>query len=121
MESSHCKELLTSVAHDRPPKLLHQVRAHMCRHGFAKRTEEAYVGWIRRFILANGKRHPRDMGEREIESVLTDLAVRGRVAPSTRTQASSALLFLYRECSAWNCRGWRTSAAPSGPGAYWWH
>lgn len=80
-----------------PPKLLDQVRARMRRLGLAKRTEEAYVGWIRRFILANGKRHPRDMGEREIESFLTDLAVRGRVTASTQTQALSALLFLYRE------------------------
>ena len=32
----------------------------------ARRTEEAYVGWIRRFILANGKRHPRDLGKREV-------------------------------------------------------
>jgi hypothetical protein len=26
------------------------------------RTEEAYVGWIRRFILFHGKRHPDAMG-----------------------------------------------------------
>ncbi len=63
----------------------------------AKRTEEAYVGWIRRFILAQGKRHPDQMGAREVEQFLTLLAVRGNVSPSTQNQALAALLFLYRE------------------------
>jgi hypothetical protein len=49
----------------------------------ARRSEEAYVGWIRRFILANGKRHPADMGAAEIERFLTSLAVRGKVSAST--------------------------------------
>jgi integron integrase len=61
------------------------------------RTEEAYVGWARRFILANGKRHPREMGSREVEAFLTRLATQGRVAASTQNQALSALLFLYRQ------------------------
>jgi integron integrase len=61
------------------------------------RTEEAYVGWARRFILANGKRHPRTMGAREVEAFLTHLANAGHVAVSTQNQALSALLFLYRE------------------------
>ncbi|HEX7341597.1 MAG TPA: integron integrase [Rhodanobacteraceae bacterium] len=60
------------------------------------RTERAYVGWIRRFILANGKRHPRDMGGREVEVFLTGLATQGQVAASTQNQALAALLFLYR-------------------------
>ena len=63
----------------------------------ARRTEEAYVGWIRRFILANGKRHPNEMGAHEVEAFLTYLATQGRVAASTQNQALSALLFLYRE------------------------
>jgi integron integrase len=61
------------------------------------RTEEAYLGWIRRFILANGKRHPREMGATEVERFLTGLAVEGQVAASTQNQALSALLFLYRQ------------------------
>jgi integron integrase len=63
----------------------------------ARRTEEAYVGWIRRFILANGKRHPGAMGAAEIERFLTGLAVAGGVSASTQNQALSALLFLYKE------------------------
>lgn len=80
-----------------PPKLLDQVRYRIRRLGLAKRTEYAYVGWIRRFILANNKRHPAELGKREIEAFLTRIAVRDRVAPSTQNQALSALLFLYKE------------------------
>ena len=91
LESSHRESGGT------PPRLLDQVRMRIRRLGLARRTEDAYVGWIRRFILANGKRHPRDMGEREVESFLSLLATRGQVAASTQNQALSALLFLYRE------------------------
>lgn len=62
-----------------------------------KRTEQACVGWIRRFILAHGKRHPREMGEREVESFLTLRATRYTVSASTQSQALAALLFLYSE------------------------
>jgi integron integrase len=79
------------------PRLLDQVRAKLRRLGLARRTEEAYVGWIRRFVLANGKRHPVAMGALEVEAFLTGLAMHGHVAPATQNQALSALLFLYRE------------------------
>jgi integron integrase len=81
----------------RPPRLLEPVRARIRRLGMSIRTEQAYAGWIRRFILANGKRHPREMGAREVEAFLTRLATHGHVAASTQNQALSALLFLYRE------------------------
>jgi len=55
------------------------------------------VGWVRRFILANDKRHPRELGARQVESFLTHLATRAHVSASTQNQALSALLFLYRE------------------------
>ena len=64
---------------------------------YSIRTESAYIGWIVRFIRANGRRHPRDLGGREVEAFLSTLAVRGKVAASTQNQALSALLFLYRE------------------------
>ena len=69
----------------------------MRRLGMSLRTEEAYVGWVRRFILATDKKHPGELGALHVESFLTHLATRGRVAPSTQNQALSALLFLYRE------------------------
>jgi integron integrase len=73
------------------------MRARMRRLGLSIRTEEAYVGWVRRFILANGKQHPRELGAREVEAFLTHLAMREHVSASTQNQALSALLFLYRE------------------------
>ena len=82
------------------PRLLDRVRAAVCARHFSYRTEEAYVAWIRRYILFHGKRHPAEMGAPEITRFLTALAVEGRVAASTQTQALSALLFLYRHVLA---------------------
>lgn len=82
---------------NKQPRLLDQVRARLRVKHYSRRTEQAYVGWIRRFILANGKRHPRDMGGPEVEAFLTQLATRHHVAAGTQNQALSALLFLYRE------------------------
>jgi len=79
------------------PKLLDQLRERMRRLSMSKRSEEAYVSWSRRFILANGKRHPAELGALEIERFLTSLAVQGRVAAATQNQALSALLFLYKQ------------------------
>lgn len=81
----------------RKPRLLDDVRRQLRFKHYSFRTEQVYIGWIRRFILANGKRHPRDMGATEVERFLSDLAVHGAVAASTQNQALSALLFLYRE------------------------
>jgi integron integrase len=55
------------------------------------------VGWIKRFILFHGKRHPRDMGGQEVQQFLSHLAVAGHVAASTQSQALSAVLFLYQQ------------------------
>ena len=80
----------------RRPKLLDRVReANRLRHG-SRSTEKSYVGWIRRFILFHGKRHPAEMGAPEVTQFLSALAVEGQVAASTQNQALSALLFLYR-------------------------
>jgi integron integrase len=65
------------------------------RHA-SRRTEKAYVGWIRRYILFHRKRHPAEMGAGEITQFLSALAVQRNVAASTQNQALSALLFLYR-------------------------
>jgi len=79
------------------PRLLDQVsHAIRVRH-YSRRTEEAYVGWIRRFILFHGKRHPATMGEPEITRFLSWLAVERKVGAITQNQALSAILFLYRE------------------------
>lgn len=79
------------------PKLLDQVRQAVRQYHYSYRTEEAYVAWIKRFIVFHGKRHPFDMGEIEINQFLGDLAVTRRVSASTQNQALSAILFLYRK------------------------
>ena len=79
------------------PRLLDQVRRAMRVAHYAIRTEEAYVDWIRRFILYHNKRHPSEMGAAEITEFLTHLAVEGKVAASTQNQALSGLLYLYQQ------------------------
>ncbi|PSR18908.1 integron integrase [filamentous cyanobacterium CCP3] len=80
----------------RPRKLLDQVRDAIRLKHYSYRTEQSYVGWIRRYILFHNKQHPKDMGGAEVEAFLTHLAVEGHVSASTQNQAFSALLFLYR-------------------------
>lgn len=80
-----------------PPKLLDQVRGKIRFKHYSIRTEQAYLDWIKRFILHFDKRHPSEMGAVEVEVFLTYLAVERNVAASTQNQAKSALLFLYKE------------------------
>jgi hypothetical protein len=78
-------------------KLLDDVRTVARLRHFSLRTEQAYTGWIRRYILFHHKRHPLEMGADEIRSFLADLAVKRLFSASTQTVALSALLFLYRD------------------------
>jgi len=87
------------------PKLLDQVRAKIRLKHYSIRTEQAYVDWIRRYILFHGKRHPQEMGKPEVEQFLSHLAVERNVAASTQNQALSAILFLYKEVLEKNI-GW---------------
>ena len=65
-------------------RLLDQVRQRVRAKHYSLRTEQSYLGWIRRFILFHGKRHPRDMGKKEVEAFLTNLAVQRSVSASTQ-------------------------------------
>ena len=80
----------------RAPRLLERVHLEARRRRLSPRTEEAYTGWVRRFVLFHGKRHPDELGPGEVAAFLTDLAVRARVGATTQNQALGALLFLYR-------------------------
>jgi integron integrase len=82
---------------DKAPKLLEQVREVIRTRHYSLRTEGTYLGWIRRFILFHGKRHPREMGRQEVQQFLSHLAVEGHVAASTQSQALSAIMFLYQQ------------------------
>lgn len=63
-----------------PPKLLDQVRNAIRARHYSRRTEEAYVHWIRKYILFHGKRHPRELGAAHVTAFLTALAIRDRVS-----------------------------------------
>jgi len=78
-----------------PRKLVDHVRDVLRVNHYSVRTEEAYVGWIRRFILYHSKKHPREMGALEVELYLTHLAVGEKVSTNTQKQALNALVFLY--------------------------
>jgi integron integrase len=84
---------------DRPAAehLLKAITAAMRARKYSHRTQEAYIGWIRRFIRFHGRRHPAKLGEAHVREFLNDLAVRREVSASTLNQALSALLFLYRD------------------------
>ncbi len=79
------------------PKLLDQVRNSLRQRNYSYRTEQAYVSWIKRFILFHNKRHPDEMGAKEIEEYLTYLAVDQKVAPATQSQALNSILYLYKQ------------------------
>jgi integron integrase len=88
-----------SISSSRKPKtkLLDQVRHKIQALHYSPRTEETYIGWIKRFIFFHGKRHPIEMGENEINMFLSFLAIKKKVTASTQNQALCALVFLYRQ------------------------
>jgi len=83
------------AVHGQPPRLLDRVRDAIRQRHYSYRTEQAYVDWIRRFILFHGKRHPDEMAAPEVTAFLTHLARDRQVSASTQNQALCALLFLY--------------------------
>ncbi len=77
-------------------QLMNDLRTALRARHYSRRTEQAYCLWVRRYIRFHGLRHPREMGEAEINAFLTHLATEREVSASTQNQALSALLFLYR-------------------------
>ena len=78
-------------------RLLPQLRQAIRVRHYSLRTEQVYVGWVRRFVHFHGLRHPRELGASEVEAFLTHLASERNVSASTQGQAKSALLFLYKQ------------------------
>jgi hypothetical protein len=76
--------------------LLERVRHAVAARHYSRRTEKAYLGWIRRYMAYHQGRPVSEMGEREVTQYLSGLAMNGRVSASTQNQALSALIFLYR-------------------------
>jgi integron integrase len=95
------RPLLIPLAHlvasdpERKYRLMEVVRTRLRERRYSPRTEQAYVFWIRRFVQFHGRRHPRELGEHDVRSFLSHLAIRDHVAASTQNQALAALTFLY--------------------------
>ena len=75
----------------KPPRLLDELRRQIRLRHYSYRTEQAYVGWVRRYILFHNKRHPSQLGAPEVESFLSHLASVRNVASATQAQAMAAL------------------------------
>ena len=82
---------------NKPPRLLEQVRQKIRFLHYSRKTEQAYLHWIRRYILFNDKRHPREMGGEEITRFLNYLVNSENVTASTQNQALAAIVFLYKQ------------------------
>jgi integron integrase len=85
--------------------LLGELRRVVRARQYSRRTEQAYVLWVRRYVRFHGRRHPRELDESHVAAFLTSLAVEGRVSPATQNQAAAALLFLYRHLVGRPLRG----------------
>ena len=77
-------------------KLLDEVRKVIRLRHYSPKTEESYVNWIRKYVLYHNKKHPRDMGEKEIRDYLNYLSLTQNVSYSTQNQALNAIIFLYK-------------------------
>ena len=97
------------------PRLLDRVRTAIRMRHYSARTEKAYVGWVRRFVVYHGKRHPDEMGAAEVLEFLSSLALRGHVSASTQNQAFSALLFLYRDVLGRQLQGLESAVRAKRP------
>ncbi len=96
----------TSTPVFKSTRLLDQLREQIRYLHYSLRTEEAYVYWVKKFIHFSSLRHPRDMGQVEVEVFLTYLATQRKVSVSTHRQALSALLFCTKKCWGSHYRGW---------------
>lgn len=75
---------------------LEEIRNILRTKHYSIQTEKTYLLWIKRFILFNQKRHPKDMGEQEVTNFLSHLAVNRHVTSSTQNLALCAIVFMYK-------------------------
>ena len=96
-------------------KRLDRLREALRSRHYSRRTEVTYCHWVKRFIFFHNVRHPNEMAEPEINTFLTNLAVKEKVSASTQNQALSALLFLYRHAIGREVGDLAKSSAPENP------
>lgn len=86
-----------SLKINKQPSLLERVKTELRVNHYSKKTEEAYISWIKRYIYFHNKKHPEEMGKTEIEEFLNHLTLKQYVSSSTQNQALQAILFLYKK------------------------
>ena len=94
------------------PRLLDRLREAIRVRHYRRRTEKAFVEWVRRFVLFHDKRHPHEMGRVAVSAFLSHLAAQARVSASTQSQALSALLFVYAQVLNQDL-GWLADLVPA--------
>ena len=77
-------------------KLMEVVRDALRTAGYSFKTEQTYMGWIRRYARFHLPRHPRETGTEGVRAYITHLAVEKNYSPATQNQALAAILFMYR-------------------------
>ena len=90
---------MASASDDRKPRRLEQVRELLRIRHYSIRTEQAYLQWIRRFILYHGRRHPKDMGADEVTAFLSHLAIARHVACVDSESGAQRPPFLISGCT----------------------
>ena len=85
------QQITENLPVEKKPKLLDQVRNTLRTKHYSMKTEEAYIYWIKKYIFFHNKRHPKEMGEKEINEFLTHLAVKEKVAASTQNSPHEIL------------------------------
>ena len=95
------------------PRLLEQVHQAIRRLHYSRRTEKAYVGWIKKFIYWSGKRHPATLGAPEVSAFLSYLATERNVAAATQMGSGCLALPSLREGGHWRGRGHTSPLRPS--------
>ena len=85
------QQITENLPVEKKPKLLDQVRNTLRTKHYSMKTEEAYIYCIKKYIFFHNKRHPKEMGEKEINEFLTHLAVKEKVAASTQNSPHEIL------------------------------
>lgn len=87
---------IRSIIPPQSHRLLDQFRLYVRQNSLAWRTEQTYVHWVKRFLYFHHKKHPKDMGAKEIEAFLTDMVNVKYCSINTQRPALNALVYLYK-------------------------
>lgn len=76
-------------------KLLSNIRTEIRRRNYSYHKEQAYIGWMVRFIYYHNLQHPESLREAEVVEYLNHLVTDREVSAVTQDQARSAISFFY--------------------------